>query len=241
MKPVAASAEAPSGRGWRDAAGMRRALLISIPFLVAIPVLYGIGFALAGQPVMLGAFAVGVVGWIVALILRTPVGVAAMQVTASEERAQTWVTASSGPLEEAVRLGALLFAGRDLSTALWLGLGWASIEVVYALVNGFALAALAQRTDPEAQRARALLPPSAFTSAGVVWGVVERAWATAVHIGFTLILAAVPLAIVITAPAHSVLNFGFLWAGRRYPIAAVSVAGVVVGAALFVIGLVLMA
>ena len=216
---------------------MRRALLISIPFLVAIPVLYGIGFVLAGQPMMLGAFAVGVVGWILALILRTPVGVAAMQLTGSEERAQTWVTASSGPLEEIVRLGALFFAGRDLSTALWLGLGWASIEVVYALVNGFALSALAQRTDPEAQRARGLLPPSAFTSAGVVWGVVERAWATAVHIGFTLILAAVPALVVVTAAVHSAISVAFLWLVGHRGLLLTTLAGIAVGGGILAFGL----
>ena len=28
--------------------------------------------------------------------------------------------------------------GRDLGTALWIGLGWASIEIVYSIANGFA-------------------------------------------------------------------------------------------------------
>jgi hypothetical protein len=219
---------------------VRRAVLLAIPFALAIPIAYGAAFAAFGSPPMLGAFAAGAFGWLVALALRAPIGLIAMRLTRSEQRAQTWVTASSGPLEEPVRLAGLLLIGRDLSTALWLGLGWASIEVLYAIGNGIALAVLAERTDPEAERVRSLLPPAAFSTSGVAWGVVERVWASALHIGFTLILAAAPLAVLLLAPIHSLINICFPAAAmRRYPMALVSLAGVVVGGGILLTGLAL--
>jgi hypothetical protein len=219
--------------------GMRRAIVLAAPAIIAVPVLYGIAFALMGQTPMPVAFGIGAAGWVVALALRTPVGITAMRLARSRERAQTVVTASSGPLEETVRVLAVLLAGRELATALWLGLGWAAIEVVYTIVNGVAIAALADRTDPEAERVRALLPASALQSSAAAWGVAERAWASALHIGFTLIVAAAPIAFVVTAVVHSAINLGFLAAARRYAISAVSLAGVVVGGAILVIGLLL--
>ncbi len=215
---------------------MRRALILAIPLVVAVMVGYGAAFERLGHPPMLLPFLAGAGGWLLALILRTPIGLVGMKVTGSTERTQGWVVASSGPLEEAVRLAVLLLVGRDLSTALWIGLGWASIEVLYAIANGFALAALAERTDPEAEQAKAMLPPSAFSGTGPLWGVVERAWASALHIGFTLILAAMPLAVLVTAPVHSLVNVAALRLMERRGLLVVSLAGLVVGAAALGIG-----
>jgi hypothetical protein len=218
---------------------VQRALLRAIPFAVAIPIAYGATFVALGQPVDGRALLVGAAGWFVALLLRSPVGLAAMALKRSEDETTRWVVASSGPLEEGVRLVALLLFGRDLTTALWLGLGWASIEIVYTIINGFALASLANRNDPEAERVRALLPPSAFTAAGVAWGVVERAWASAVHVGFTLITAAAPIAVILTAPLHSAINITFVAAMRRYSMAALHLAGAALAAGLVGLGLAL--
>ena len=215
---------------------MRRALILSIPLVVGVLVAYGLGFDALGHPPMLLPMLAGAGGWLLALVLRTPVGLVGMKVTGSADRTQNWVVASSGPLEEAVRLAVLLLVGRDLSTALWIGLGWASIEVLYAIANGFALAALAERTDPEAEQAKAMLPPSAFSGAAPLWGVVERAWASGLHIGFTLILAAVPLAVLLTAPLHSLVNVAALRLGKRRGLLAVSVAGIAIAAATLAIG-----
>ncbi len=222
----------PAGRA------MRQAIILASPAIVAVPVLYGLAFALLGHPPAPAAFGIGAAGWVLALILRTPVGLVAMRL-GSREHAQLAVTASSGPLEEGARVLAVLLAGRDLDTALWLGLGWAAIEVVYTLVNGLAIAGLADRTDPEAERVRALLPPSAFETSAAAWGVVERAWASALHIGFTLIVAAAPLAFLLTAIVHSIVNISFLAAARRYAIEAVSLAGVLVGGLILLIGFIL--
>lgn len=208
----------------------RRALFLVLPFALAVPVAYGVAFALAGSPLQLGPLLVGAVGWALALVLRAPVGLAGLKITGSQERAQGWVIASSGPLEESVRLAALLLVGRDLSTALWLGLGWAAIEVGYAIANAFALAALLTRTDPEAERARAMLPPSAFAASAPWWGVIERIWASALHIGFTLMLAAAPVLWIATVPLHTLTNVAFVRLSRDRPMLLVSALGMLLGA-----------
>lgn len=218
---------------------VRRSLLLSIPFLIAVPIAYGVAFAWLGHDPMLLPLLAGAGGWLLAFILRAPIGLVGMRLAGSPERAQRWVVASSGPLEEATRLAVLLLVGRDLGTALWIGLGWAAIEVLYSIGNGLALAALAERTDPEAEQARAMLPPGMLWSSGPLWGVVERAWASALHIGFTLILAAVPVAVLLTAPVHSALNVGALWLLGRRGLVAVTLAGLLVGGAALAIGFLL--
>jgi hypothetical protein len=215
----------------------RRVLLLVLPFALAVPIAYGLAFALAGYPLDLGPLLVGALGWALALVLRAPVGLAGLKITGSQDRAQQWVVASSGPLEESVRLAALLLVGRDLSTALWLGLGWAGIEVGYAIANGFAMAALAARTDPEAERARAMLPPSAFAASAPWWGVVERVWASALHIGFTLMLAAAPLLWLVTVPLHTLTNVAFVRLSQRRPMVVVSGLGLLFGAMILAGGL----
>lgn len=220
---------------------MRRSLIASIPFLLAVPVAYGVAFVLAGHPIEVGPALAGAAGWFVALVLRAPVGLVGVRITGSPDRVQRWVVASSGPLEESVRLAVLLLVGRDLSTALWIGLGWAAIEVLYVIGNGFALAALAERTDPEAERARAMLPPAALGDAGPWWGVVERAWASAIHIGFTLVLAAIPVLVILTAAAHSAVNVAFLWLVRHQGMAVTTLAGAAAGAVALAAGLALIA
>jgi hypothetical protein len=215
---------------------MRRALILAIPLLLAVPVVFGFAIVQLGYDPLLGPLLAGAGGWLLALILRAPVGLLGMKLAGSPQRAQRWVVASSGPLEEAVRLAALLLVGRDLATALWIGLGWAAIEVVYGIANGFAIAALAERTDPDAEQARAMLPPAALTSTGPLWGVVERAWASALHIGFTLVLAAVPVAVLLTAPLHTAVNVGALWLLERRGLLVVSLAGIAVGAGVLALG-----
>src|SRR5690606_17275224 len=106
-------------------------------------------------------------------------------------------------------------------------------------VNGFAMAALAERDDPEAERAKALMPPVAFSRTAPWWGIVERSWASALHIGFTLVVAAAPLAVVVTAPLHSGINLGFLQLLRRWSIGAVSAAGIVVASVVTTVGFLL--
>jgi hypothetical protein len=216
---------------------MRRALLLSIPLYLAVPIAAALGIVALGHEPEVGALVAGAAGWVVALLLRAPVGLVGVRITGSPERAQRWVVASSGPLEESVRLAVLLLVGRDLGTALWIGLGWAAIEVLYAIANGFAIEALSRRTDPEAERARALLPPAAVSASGPWWGVVERIWATALHLGFTLVLAAVPALVVVTAAVHSAINVAFLWLARHRGPLLTTLAGLAAGGAVLLAGL----
>jgi hypothetical protein len=76
----------------------------ALPFYMAVPVLYGLVFHAVGQPIRWGAFGIGALGWLAALMLRGPVGALGMRLT-TRNKAQTMLVASSGPLEEGVRWG----------------------------------------------------------------------------------------------------------------------------------------
>jgi hypothetical protein len=122
----------------------------------------------------------------------------------------------------------VLLLGRDLDTALAIGLGWAAIEVVFAVVQGIALATLMERDDPEADRIRAAIPapPAALLAPSAPWwGVVERVWASVLHLAFTAILAAAPALVIATIPAHSATNLALGRATERWPLARVQLAG----------------
>ena len=217
----------------------RRSLALSAVLLTLVPIGFGIALVVSGYPPLVGPLLAGALGWMIALTLRTPVALVGIRVLGSMERAQTLIIAASGPAEETVRLIAVLLVGRDIATALWLGFGWATIEVVYTFVNGAAIARLATRTDPEAERVRQLLPPAAFGSSAPFWGAVERVGATAFHMGLTLIVAAVPISVVVNMIVHSSMNLAMVRLSQRWPIAALEAIIVVVGFAALFVGLVL--
>lgn len=208
-----------------DRAAFRRNLLLATPGSLLVPVALGaiaVALRVALEPL---AILAGAVGWSVALVLRAPVAIGADRLV-GRERAQTAVVLASGPAEELVRLAALLILGRSVPIAVSLGLGWAAIEVVYALVNGAALLALMGRDDPEAERARALLPSAAMTAPSApLWGVVERVWASALHVGFALLIAAAPVLVLATIVAHSATNVIFVGLMRAWPLLRVQLAG----------------
>jgi hypothetical protein len=233
---------------------MGRNVLLAAPFLLAVPLAFGTIVDQAGHRLQPEAFLAGVAGWLVALILRAPVAAIAAgpgrgggspRLTGERSepvgpgRPGAIVVAASGPLEEAVRLVVVLQLGRSLGTALWVGVGWGAVEALYAIVNGIALAALAEKSDPEAERVRRLLPSAAFSPTAPFWGIAERVWASAVHLGFTLVVAAVPPMVVATAAVHSSLNLVFLELYRRLPLWAVSLLGILVGGAVLGVGLAL--
>lgn len=219
--------------GRPGAAELRRQLILATPAYVLVPIALSIAMLGLGADLQPIAVVAGAVGWLVALVLRAPVALAALNRTGSRERAQPWIVGSSGPLEELVRLAVLLIVGRELDVALSVGLGWAGIEVVYAIVNGFALATLAGRTDPEAEQAKAMLPSQAALEANSPWwGVLERLWASLLHVGFTLIVAAQPILVVLTMIVHSAANLGLIRAlGAGISLARVQVAGLVLAGA----------
>ena len=118
---------------------------------------------------------------------------------------------ASGPLEESVRLVALFAIARDLDTAYSIGLGWASIEIVYAIVNGAVLASIRTRTDDKPIQARRQLEElGMLRDFPAYMGVVEWISASAFHIGSTLLLAAWPILLIVAIPVHSALNLCFL-------------------------------
>jgi hypothetical protein len=210
-----------------DSVGYRKSLVRSTPVILAIPAVIGVVLLLAGVGFEPVPFLAGVLGWIVALMLRAPVAFAAMRLYAGERtRIQSVITAASGPAEEIVRLVVLLLVGSALGDALWVGLGWGAIEVVYGIVNGAAILALIDRDDPEAEQVRALLPVAAITRPDApFWGIVERTWATLLHIGFTLLVAANPAFVLLTIVLHSATNLLLLRGLPRLGLARLQLAG----------------
>ena len=87
------------------------------------------------------------------------------------------------------------------------------------MVQAVAMAQLMGRTDEKALQARAALAAQgmdrATADAPVVAGAIERISASALHIGFTLLLAAQPLLVLLTIPAHSLTNLISLRLMRR--------------------------
>ncbi|NKX52981.1 hypothetical protein [Arthrobacter mobilis] len=152
-------------------------------------------------PLLLGA-----AGWILALVLRQPVALAASRF-AGRERAATIVGWCSGPAEELVRLGLVLLALHSFEAALWAGFGWAAVEVLLVAVNTLVIADLVTKDDPKSRQARQLLADQGMTTPQhPLWGLLERFSATALHLGFTLLLFAQPWLVLLTLPAHSLTN-----------------------------------
>lgn len=179
------------------------------PGFIAIPVLYGAVFAAVGYPIDWRSFAIGTGGWIVALILRTPI--ALLLKNQPRDRGTVIIGSASGPLEEGIRVIALLLlASGQRGHVLSLGLGWASIEIVYTIANGIAIGLLLQRTDAKAVEARSILTENGMLDHSTAWGIVERIFASAFHIGSTLVLATNPWLVLLMAPLHTGLNLGTL-------------------------------
>jgi hypothetical protein len=210
-----------------QAAAYRRQLLRASPVALLVPVVIAIALVAAGAELRPIAVAVGAAGWALAFLARGPVAVL-LRARGDRDLASPWFVAASGPAEELVRLGAVLVLGRDLDTALSIGLGWAAIEVVFAVIQGIALATLMDRDDAEARRIRAAIPapPAALLAPSAPWwGVVERIWASVLHLAFTAILAAAPGLVLATIPAHSATNLALGRATERWPLGWVQLAG----------------
>ena len=180
-----------------------RNFILAAPLILAVPLAYAAGFSLFGTGVAWRSFWIGALGWLIALVLRAPVAALATRLSADLTRAalrrrRIRPIGGAGP-----SCGARV-VGRTLSAALSLGLGWAAIEVLFAVVNGGVILVLLRRGGDEAEKIRSALEAQGmWRESGPFWGIFERLSASAIHIGFTLIVAAMPVLVVLTIPVHS--------------------------------------
>lgn len=176
----------------------------------------------------------GALGWWLALLLRLPVIALVRKYRA--DAGQSLVVAASGPAEELVRLGLLLYLGLTTDSALIAGIGWAAIEIVYAMVQLVGMGVLRDRSDEKAEEAKQLMRlqgmEHVFDSAAPFWSVVERLSANGIHVGMGLLLVINPWLIILAMPLHSGINFLFVRMLRKSFLAAQ-------GTLLFVSGLLL--
>lgn len=180
--------------------------LICLPLYVLVPVLFAIGFRLYGFDPHWGAYGLGALGWLAALVLRGPV-IAVANSKLPREKAMTVVGASSGVLEESVRIILLALTSFSASWAVSIGQGWAAIEVLFVMVNVIAIASLAGKTDEKSMQAKQMLEAQGTIHGNPLWGVLERVWASAFHIGCTLVVASAPWLVILLVPLHSTVNF----------------------------------
>ena len=221
-----------------------RQIPVAVPAIAVVPVLLGLLLATTLTPVRAGAAGLGAAGWLVALALRTPAAIAASRVP-KLKRAQpmaTFMASISGPAEETVRLLMVLFLVKGFDNLLWAGFGWATIEVVYTLVNAIAIRRLLVDPREKAAEARRVLVSLGFLqyvkNLVPVVGAVERATVSLLHIGFTLLLGWNPWLVLVTMPTHSAVNISAMGLMKRRAVIVMESGLAVVGAAVFTLGLV---
>lgn len=185
-----------------DATRIRRNGLALLPApIIAFAVLAAVVWPPALIPILIGAG-----GWLLALVLRQPVALLASKRLSNEGTANL-VGWFSGPAEELVRLALVLLTVSTVQHAAWFGFGWATIEVLVVFANVLAIASLVSKDDEKSREARELLAAQGMAQPqSPAWGLLERLSATAMHIGFTLLLFASPWFILLTLPLHSVTN-----------------------------------
>ena len=204
---------------------LRRAWWLGIPLLLAVPVAFAAVCTVWLAPPGWTQAGLGAAGWLVALQLRLPVSLVAARLSHDRRRIALSVVSASGPSEEAVRVVLVILAATAFRSALWLGLGWGAVEVVYtavtAVVSPLLLPRLLRDQSDKARQARELVLPHLATTlaanpaAVVALGTAERIGATALHVGFTLLLAAQPWLALLTAPLHTGVNLGAVTLQRR--------------------------
>lgn len=154
---------------------------------------------------------IGALGWWIALIIRIPVVLLLKKKNIKNDIASKITIGISGPSEETTRLILLLTIGLISRNAYSVGLGWAMIEVLYGLIQIIGLGILDQKSDPKAEEAKAIMrqlgSDKTLAPSTPFWGAIERFSASALHIGFSLLLIYSPYLIIATIPLHSFINF----------------------------------
>ena len=199
-----APAAAPAG-GRLRAHGLR----------LLIPPLVAAGAALAAGQRLRWSVLVGAAGWLLALSLRRPAAALAGQLRLGVLGPAT--VAVSGPVEELVRLGAVLVSGGGVADAVWLGVGWGAVEVAFTMVVGMR----------QARRRTAPGPHS-----GTMAGAVERASAITFHVAAAVLLSRWWAAVAPLAVLHTGVNVLGLRVAVRSPAAAQAMLAIVAGALL---------
>jgi hypothetical protein len=227
------SADTPSGLQYET---LRRNTLLATPVTLLVPVAFAVALTMMGADLKWSTLGFGALGWFGALFLRAPLAAILSQTVRNQEKVKNVIVSSSGPIEEGVRLLLLLLIGRSFSDAAAIGVGWAAIEVVYTIITGFLTLSLMKRTDPEALKAREMLEAQGMIKETGPWlGVVERIAATALHIGFTFIVAWNLWLAIVTAVVHSATNLAMIRLFRTRPIAT-ELALLILGLAMFFLG-----
>lgn len=204
-----------------------------LPLYVLVPLAIWLAFEAAGTDMRWNAFGLGALGWVVALALRGPIGALVMKLP--PDRAQTIVVGSSGVLEEGVRLGLLAITGATYSWSASVGQGWAAVEVLFTVVNVIAVYSLSGRTDEKATQAKEMLRLQGNLTGHPLWGIFERVFVSAFHIGSTLLIAFSPWLVALMIPVHSLLNLAAVRLAKRsillteLTVAAVGTAALVAG------------
>jgi hypothetical protein len=211
----------------------------ALPVIAIVPVVIAVVLATTLAPARAGAAALGAAGWLAALALRAPAGAFVSRMP--KQNAPTFMALISGPAEELIRLLLVLFAVSGFGDLLWAGFGWATIEVVYTLVTALVVRRLLLDTSAKAAERRRLLVSMGWLqyvqSLVPVLGAVERAGASLLHIGFTLLLGWNPWLVLVTMPAHSATNQVAVRLIKQRSVLLMETIVVVVGAAAFALGL----
>ena len=158
-----------------------------------------------------GYVLLGALGWWLALLLRLPLILYSKTKKLDFNVSNKLIIGASGPTEEITRLVLLATIGITTGNADSVGIGRASIEVIYGLVQIIGMGILQQKNDKEAKEAKSLMKQmgmeKSLEPSTPFWGALERVSAGAIHIGLSLMLVLSPLIVLITIPLHSFVNF----------------------------------
>lgn len=175
--------------------------------LLAVPLVSGTALALWLGTVAFGPVLLGVLGWAVALAARLPVVGSAGRLH-DTGRGNVILSTASGVTDEVVRLALVLVGVSGVEPALWAGFGWALAGLAFTIATN--------------------RPQQGFP---------ELAAATVFHLGATLLLAAGPWWVLLTATVHTAVNVGYArW--PRHRLMPAELFGCAAGVGLLLAGLV---
>ena len=207
-------------------------VLSIVPFIVVAGVLdieIDTGYALLGA-----------IGWWLALLLRLPLIFYSKAKKLDFKLSNKLIIGASGPTEEITRVVLLSVIGITTGSAYSVGIGWASIEIVYGLVQILGMGVLQQKNDKDAKDAKTLMKQmgieKSLEPSTPFWGALERVSAGAIHIGFSLMLVLSPFVVLVTMPLHSFVNFSLVRMNKQ-SILKSQASILIIGLAIFLIGL----